>query len=145
MPPKIEVKIIGVKNFGEACKRMAAQNKKSLGAILLDAATMTHKIAVDLIRDGARSGIVYLKTKKKIPHVASAPGEPPKSDTGTLVQNITIEKIGTKSGDGYTVGSRKGAPHGFFLEFGTHNMMPRPWLSVALNRMQEAMKGKYNG
>ena len=142
---KVEVKIIGVKDFGDACKKMAAQNKKSLGAILLDAATMTHKFAIELITTGARSGITYFKTKQKISHVASAPGEPPKSDMGTLVQNITIEKIGEKGADGYTVGSRKGAPHGFFLEFGTSKMLPRPWLSVALQKMQQAMKGKYNG
>lgn len=145
MPPKISVKIIGIPEFGAACKKMAAQNKRSLGAILLDAATATHKFAVELISQGTRSGITYLKTKAGIPHIASAPGEPPKSDTGTLVENITIEKVGDAKGDGYTVGSRKGAPHGFWLEFGTSNMLPRPWLSVALEKMKAYMAGKYNG
>lgn len=118
---------------------MARDGKKTLSALLFEAATTTHKLAVDSIRKGARTGNLYGRWGNKKLHQASGPGEVPKSDTGTLVQNITLEK----EGKGYTVGSRKGAPHGFWLEFGTSNMAPRPWLVPAFQKMMETIRGKY--
>lgn len=77
------------------------------------------------IQTGSRSGRRY--TRRSISHQASSAGEYPKTDTGALARNIFWEKVSRLN---YKVGSRgKGAPHGFWLEFGTIHMAARPWLN----------------
>lgn len=138
-PKAVRVEIKGQEEYVRAVKEVVADGKRTTGQAVLEMATLTHKIAVDLIRTGARTGRTYFKTKEKVPHVAAAAGEPPKSDTGVLVANITLEK----ETDGYTVGSRKGAPHGFWQEFGTAFMSAHPWLTPAFNKALDAFKEKY--
>ncbi len=133
------VEIKGTEEYFAACKEVASEGKKTVGQLLLEGATMTHKIAVDMIRQGGRSGRLYGRWGGKKMHQASAPGEAPSSDTGVLLQNLTLEK----DSEGYTVGSRKGAPWGFWLQFGTARMAARPWLDVAFNKMMDAFMGKY--
>jgi HK97 gp10 family phage protein len=60
-------------------------------------------------------------------HVAAAEGQAPNTDTGRLVSSIAAEKVG---GGEYEVGT--GLNYGEFLEMGTVNMRPRPWLIPAL-------------
>ena len=62
------------------------------------------------------------------PHVAAAEGEAPNTDTGKLVSSIAAEKTGNAE---YEVGTN--IDYGEFLEMGTVNMRPRPWLIPALN------------
>lgn len=57
---------------------------------------------------------------------ASKPGDPPNSDTGRLINSIKFRK----DKNAYLVGTN--VRYGSHLEFGTLNMAPRPWLSVAL-------------
>lgn len=64
-------------------------------------------------------------------HHASAPGQPPAIDTGTLIQSIDTQSAGTgfqrvvQAG----VSSREAATYVLALELGTSRMAPRPvWL-----------------
>lgn len=125
MPSKVE--IIGVDEFNKFLKEELKHDKARLNKTIVDAATMTHRTAIGSIQTGGRSGRIY--KRRSVTHQASAPGEKPKTDTGDLVRNITMEKIAS----GFTVGSRKGAPHGFWLEFGTSKMDARPWLQPAFD------------
>lgn len=78
------------------------------------------KTAIKNISSGARSGKTY--RKKRGLHIASAPGEYPKTDTGRLVASIR-----TDFGTGYAlVGSD--LDYSAFLEKGTRKMDKRPWL-----------------
>lgn len=138
-PTIVRVEIKGQDEYKKAVQAAVADGKKTVGQILLDSAVMCHKFAVDSIRTGARTGRTYYKTKAKIPHKAAAPGEPPKSDTGVLLANITLEK----ESNGYTVGSRKGAPWGFWQEVGTAFMKAHPWLTPAFNKMMDEIGRKY--
>lgn len=61
------------------------------------------------------------------PHRASAPGQPPASDTGTLLGSV--EMVLFDGGLAAEVGTR--LDYGKFLEFGTSKMAARPWLSPA--------------
>lgn len=134
----VSVEIEGVADFVNECKKMSADGKKTLGALLLEAATATHKFAIDSIRNhkGSRQERRYRPRRDVI---VSPEGEAPNSDIGTLVQNITLEK----ESNGYTVGSRKGAPHGFWLEEGTSTMGARPWLRPAFELAMKTIRGKY--
>lgn len=61
----------------------------------------------------------------------SRPGEPPYIETGTLTKSISHET----GKDGTYFYGRVGTKHdyGWFLEVGTRNMAPRPWLRPALD------------
>lgn len=117
--------IIGLEEVMKELRLDPKRAGRNMDKLLARMAVNTHSEAVNSINNGGRTGSIY--TRGSVSHQASAPGEPPKTDTGDLVSNITFEKDST----GYTVGSRKGAPHGFWLEMGTHNISPRPWLKPA--------------
>jgi len=126
----LKIEIEGVDDFLAAVNTELKGDKKLISKVLSLAATETHRNAVESIKRGGRHGKVYRSGTRK-QHVASVEGEAPASDTGVLVKNITIEK----ETDGFTVGSRKGAPHGLWLEFGTSRMGARPWLQPAFDKM----------
>lgn len=67
-------------------------------------------------------------------HQASAPGEPPKTDTGGLASSIAIV-LGTNEA---RVGT--GLTYGKYLEFGTTRMEPRPWLHPSLLENTETLR-----
>lgn len=73
---------------------------------------------------------------------ASKPGDPPNTDTGRLINSIKF----AKDGNAYKVGTN--LSYGAYLEFGTKDLAPRPWLSVALaivsERLPEIMKSAYD-
>ena len=93
--------------------------------------------AVRLIQQGPKTGKVYQKGGRLLPrrtHQASAPGEPPASDTGDLVGKIHARR--DESGD-YEVGTK--VTHGLYLELGTKTIAPRPWLFPALESKRSAV------
>ena len=63
-------------------------------------------------------------------HVASKPGSAPNTDNGGLVRSIAVEMNWSKR-EAF-VGSN--LDYGAFLELGTKNMDPRPWLEPALRK-----------
>lgn len=74
------------------------------------------------------SGIIY--KRGNISHQASAPGEAPAVDTGQLLRTILFEA----GNNTLEVGSAGGAPYSEFLEDGTKNMEPRPFLQPAVDK-----------
>ena len=88
----------------------------------------THKYAREGILRGPASGRIYEKYKPRRTHKASGPGEYPMSDTGHLANNVKLDR----SGSAYYVGTA--IRYGRYLEFGTTNMLPRPWLGRSFNR-----------
>jgi len=118
----VEVKGIDVLNATIA--RIKKNAPEAVGKVLYEGALQTHGEAVRSIQGHVSAGETYGK------HTASAPGNPPNTDTGNLVSNITVQKIA----GGFDVGSRSGAPYGVALEFGTSKMMPRPWLRPAAEK-----------
>ena len=82
--------------------------------------------AVKLIQDNSDGPKQVRYLPKRTVNV-SPPGSPPNADTGRLMQSIKV----VKDGNAYLVGTN--LMYGAHLEFGTQNMAPRPWLSVAVN------------
>lgn len=71
------------------------------------------------IQRGPKTGRTY--TRGNVTHQASAPGQAPATDTGTLVSSITFRKVDTMTAE---IESRLG--YATFLEFGTMKMAARP-------------------
>lgn len=62
-------------------------------------------------------------------HIAAAPGTTPNTDTGALVSSISVEMDWDDSEA--EVGSN--LDYSGYLEFGTSDMEPRPWLQPAVD------------
>lgn len=80
--------------------------------------------------------------RARVPHQASAPGEPPATDTGRL--RATVSHVVAEDADGLyaEVGSGAnpaipGVQYAVFLELGTRFMEPRPWLRPSLDAAKE--------
>lgn len=70
------------------------------------------------------------------PHIPSRPGEPPHVDEGRLRASITTEFQQTQNTMEARVGTN--VRYGRFLEVGTRDIEPRPWLRPALMSVLES-------
>lgn len=84
------------------------------------------------IARGQKSGRVYSRRGTK--HQASAPGEPPATDTGRLVSS------GTSDGDEKGAFVRFDALYAVPLEFGTSRMAARPFLVPSVEENLRGMQ-----
>jgi HK97 gp10 family phage protein len=130
----LKIQIDGVEDFNRFLQAEAGKDKKHLSELMNKAAFAVHAEAVNSIKEHRSSGKTY--KRGTVIHTASEAGSPPNADTGKLMANITIEK----DAKSVTVGSRKGAPHGFWLEFGTSRVDPRPWLQPAFDKMMKTFE-----
>lgn len=85
------------------------------------------------VRAGAEDGppVAFIpgggKANLSLTHQASAPGEAPASDTGTLASSIYYTSV-----DEYTVAIGSRLEYAFYLEFGTRKIKKRPsWVPAA--------------
>ncbi len=80
---RVSVKVTRSKSrYDAAVKDYTADMKRLVGR----AANLVRNTAVTSINQGAKSGVVYEKYNPRRTHRASAPGEPPATDTGYLAQ-----------------------------------------------------------
>lgn len=93
---------------------------------VIEGTEKVHTTAVRLVQTGPKSGRIY--KRRGVVHQASAPGEPPASDTGTLVQRSGTEYDHTRLTGAVVFRSSHALP----LELGTETMEPRPYLRPAL-------------
>ena len=107
---------------GGAAQYSAALRAK-LSAVVKKTARDVHAQAVVEITQGEKSGRIY--SHHGVKHQASAPDEAPGSDTGNLINSITV----TDDSDLQST-IEVGAEYGLYLEMGTARMSPRPFLSL---------------
>jgi len=130
----VKINIDGEKKLQAKLARMGRGSDDFLQDIIKIIALKIEGDAKIKIQTGGRTGLFY--KRGTITHQASAPGEPPKTDTGQLVRNITAKVSRLLA----TIGSRESAPYGKWLEFGTGNILPRPWLRPTLNENRKFIK-----
>jgi len=132
----------GIKNLkafqNKLKKRMVTNPEKHLKGLVQRSTTLVEGTAKESIASGSPSGRTYEKYNPRRTHTASAAGQPPATDTGFLVQNITsqVKSEGTKV-IGQIVAS---APYAKPLEFGTTQMSARPFMQPALNKNKPKIK-----
>ena len=90
--------------------------------------------AKEFVLSGPKTGRVYGS------HQASAPGQPPASDTGRLVSSIRWEFTGSR----LAIRLIAGTVYASYLEFGTSIMAPRPFLRRAIRETEEQGKALIN-
>jgi len=95
--------------------------------LAIGASNIRNTIITSMMRE-KKTGLPYRRGKNI--HIASAPGEPPAVDFGELVRSIVYDVRNME----IEVGNEGGAPYGKFLEKGTENIEPRPWLEPAVDK-----------
>ena len=126
----IDLKITNLKAFNNKLNKKLQDNK--VKEYVTRGTMMVQNTAKESILKGG-TGRLYEKYEPRRTHRASAPNQPPASDTGFLVSQITMD-VATKA-DGSVVGQIiSAAPYSKPLEFGTVNMQPRPFMQPALRK-----------
>lgn len=126
----------GFKNYSKSIEKELKRNLRIAGM-------MVRNTAVQSILSGGKSGKVYEKYNPRRSHRASAPKEPPASDTGFLVSQISTSV--KKEPNGVVVGQIiSAAPYSAHLEFGTTNMTERPFMQPALEKNRRKIEALFN-
>lgn len=120
-------------------KRLQANPLENSKRAVTRATMVVRNHAVESIVRGGKSGVIYEKYDPRRTHQASRAGEAPASDTGFLVSQIT-QNVKTKP-DGSVVGQIvSSAPYSKYLEFGTTQMQPRPYMHPALRKNKDKIE-----
>lgn len=134
------IDVFGTKEVIAAINKIKVDNIKDGDVLLAKMSFVTQGNAIKSIQTTTPTGRTY--KRRSVVHQASSAGEFPKTDTGQLVRNIIVSKDGILN---YSVGSRRGAPHGLWLEYGTRNMSPRPWLKPTFDDTIIKFRGEFDG
>ena len=137
---------VNQESINEVLKKLKSTQKQVVtetGKALAKSCAMIQSTAIKSMRDTVTNPeVTYYSYNKTKPHHPSVPGNPPAVDTGTLRMSITHEV--REEGNGKAVGVvgsiLNNPPYGRYLEYGTSQMKPRPWLSRALNESIEFIK-----
>lgn len=103
--------------FLAALKNMTPEIEAAVSREVMETAAEIEAGVKLRMQRGPHSGRVYGKRR----HQASAPGEAPAPDTGTLMGSIYHERVSPLTA---VVGSRM--VYSAYLEYGTRKMAPRP-------------------
>ncbi|MHC4499959.1 MAG: HK97-gp10 family putative phage morphogenesis protein [Planctomycetota bacterium] len=98
-----------------------------------------------------KPGVGYKRTKDGKIHYAAPPGKPPAIDLGVLrasmMSDVRITGLSVEGRIGPDIDYIEGhsmagsdVEYGLYLELGTKNMQPRPYLRPALRRTQKDVK-----
>lgn len=126
-------KIANLEQFNKKLKKTLKEGaEKNVRRAVFKSTNLVRNTAVESILRGGKSGRVYEKYEPRRTHQASRAGEPPASDTGFLASQITTEvKLQEDKVVGQIIAS---APYAKHLEFGTTNMLARPFMQPALQK-----------
>jgi HK97 gp10 family phage protein len=127
-------KLEGLDRLKRKLRALDANAKNPVRQAIAAGALAVEREAKTSVQRGTRTGRVYFRGTRK--HQASAPGEPPKSDTGYLAAHITT--VVDLDGLGASVESQ--AAYAKALEFGTTKMAARPYLFPAFEKLKTKIK-----
>lgn len=126
----IRVEITGLDELRKRFTNLDKQFDMAVMDAIEDSVLEIRNEVIKGIQRGPASGIIYQKYNPRRTHQASAPGQPPMTDTGRLVSSIYYDQGPLTA----TVGSRLAYAH--YLEFGARMkngkyLQPRPiWKPV---------------
>lgn len=127
----VTLRLDGSKELQAALRRASGEVREAASkAVIGTALELQGNIKTSIAR-GPASGRTYQKYNPRRTHTASAPGQPPMSDTGRLVNSIEFDKIGDLTA---TVGSK--LTYALYLEYGTSRMAARPFFRPAVEEIR---------
>lgn len=130
---RVRSRVRGLAAFRRRMEARSTALNVKLTVALDEAAQVVQGEAQRLIADPPKSGRIYQKYLPRRVHQASAPGQAPATDTGTLISGIVIDRTDVVRGRIVIAAT---SPHAKHLEYGTRTMAPRPFLRRALRIMK---------
>mgnify|MGYP003677199091 CR=1 FL=1 len=126
----VDLKITNLKAFNKKLNKTLKDNK--VKEYVTRGTMMVMNTAKESISKGG-TGQLYEKYEPRRSHRASAPNEPPATDTGFLISQITMKVKAHKNGvvEGSIISA---APYSKALEYGTTQMTERPFMQPALQK-----------
>lgn len=139
---EFKVDIEGVDKLLKASDRVKAELARELEKGLYASALRVEREAKISITNGGKTGRVY--QRRTVSHQASAPGEPPASDTGRLVNSFAsyVNKLSQEKIESFVVAGRGVVRYARMLEFGTTKMAPRPYMMPALEKSRSWIRDR---
>ena len=140
---KISVELVGEKKLQQALAQAAADVKNAAEiAVVGTALDLRANIVQEISKRGrgrtythyfytTKNGKLAQGRKRNKPHIASAEGDPPATDTGRLKNNIYFERLGALTA---AVGSD--LVYATYLEYGTSKMAARPFFRPAVEKIR---------
>lgn len=128
----IRVTIAGRKATRDAIRALAGKGAAVVNSFVTDAAEDVLTEVVDSIQSGPKTGRIYQRYNPARIHQASAPGQAPADDLGTLANSYTVEFIRINQ---YAYRADVGSPlfYSRILEYGNARIAARPHLSTAID------------
>lgn len=126
---RVEIEVEGLSELTKQLAALEDDAEEAISDTINMLALRTVRAAKEMIQQGPATGRIYEKYRPRRTHRASAPGEAPMTDTGRLANSIDAE-LSTKALLLATVGTN--VEYGRYLQFGTPDIAPRPWLDRAL-------------
>jgi hypothetical protein len=123
------LEITGTQEVAKALKAYGKRAEDEIAKAVTATALQVDGDIKKAIQRGAKSGRTYNRRGKA--HQASAPGEAPATDTGSLVSSITFKQVTRLTAE---VESR--LDYAAYLEFGTQRMGARPAWVPAIEKAQ---------
>ena len=134
----VTLRLEGSAELQAALRRASGEIKQAVSRAVVGTALELQGNIKTSIAQGPASGRTYEKYNPRRTHTASAPGQPPMTDTGRLVNSIEFDKIGDLTA---TVGSK--LAYATYLEYGTSRMNfaggvggPRPFFRPAIEEIR---------
>lgn len=134
----MKIRLTGADELRKALAEFSINADKELADVVRGTAQNIRTHAIKSIQRGTKSGIEYQKYSPRRKHRASAPGEAPATDTGRLTNSIQADIQG-KQATVYT--NLEYAP---WLEFGTQEMEPRPFMVPAMEKERPRFEQRLN-
>jgi len=126
----VTLRLEGSKELQAALQRATGEVREAVSKAVIGTALELQGDIKQSIARGPASGRTYEKYSPRRTHTASAPGQPPMTDTGRLVNSIEFDRIGDLTA---TVGSK--LVYAPWLEYGTSRMAARPFFRPAVEEI----------
>lgn len=140
---KFAVRVGGLKRTRGAIKNMARAAERTTDQVTEELAYLLLQTVHDRIRTGPKTGRVYRRENPTRVHQASAPGQSPAEDLGTLSNSFAVQlrKLNQYARSA-TVGSE--LAYASKLEYGdiSTNLLPRPFFRPAIDEVEDLAGGK---
>ena len=159
----VKVEIKGLKEVQDAIRSYQGDISKQIVTITKASAMSALSDVRRAIEKGPKTGIVYFripgpkymtirkgsedgpivavfraegKQNMSLRHQASAPGQAPATDTGSLLRSLYFKQLG---GSNFAIGSD--IPYSYYLEFGTRKIAKRPaWIPAVERAIPKMLK-----
>ncbi len=135
----VDLKITNLKAFNKKLNKTLQDNK--VKEYVTRGTMMVMNTAKESISKGG-TGVLYKKYEPRRSHRASAPNQPPATDTGFLISQITMKVKAHKNGivEGSIISA---APYSKALEYGTTQMTERPFMQPALQKNKRKIQAMF--